>query len=102
MRRKVSKVTNQIHVAASYYRETTCKVRYFYADGTQQDVTKVRGSGTSTGGWGSYTYDNPQPNKDVIKIEIHLHSEQDGYEKDTSIHFEGGSWSRIVQEILQS
>lgn len=92
----VTKVTNSIHIGGDYYsstRSTTCKVSFIYSDGTKNDVQKARTNGYRTYdyGWGGQTYDNPHPSKPVREIEIHLHSQDNGHEKDTVVHRSSGT-----------
>jgi hypothetical protein len=92
----VTKVTNEIHIGGSYNSDvkTHCKMRFFYSDGTTNDVEKVRhNSYRSNGqGWGGQTYTNPHPTKPVRKIQVHLHSKDNGHEKNTVVHrSDGGS-----------
>jgi hypothetical protein len=100
----VTKVTNEIHIGGSYNSDvkTHCKMRFFYSDGTTNDVEKVRhNSYRSSGqGWGGQTYTNPYPTKPVRKIEVHLYSQDNGYEKNTVVHCSGGGSS--TGEILVS
>ena len=100
----VTQVTNEIHIGGDYYSDvkTHCKMRFFYSDGATNDVEKVRhNSYRSHGqGWGGQTYTNPHPTKPVRKIEVHLHSQDNGHETNTVVHRSGGGSS--TEEILVS
>ena len=92
----MTKVTNEIHIGGNYYSDvkTHCKMRFFYSDGTTNDVQKERHNSYRRDGqgWGGQTYTNPHPTKPVRKIEVHLHSQDNGHEKNTVVHrSDGGS-----------
>ena len=91
----ITKVTNSIHIGGGKYdstRSTHCIARYFYTDGSQVDVQKTRTNsyGSNGYGWGGQTYDNPHTTKPVLKIEIHLNSQDHGHENSTTVHYAGG------------